>query len=253
MKLGIVDLSQIECRLLNYLAGQTDVVERFRTGEDPYIGIASQFYGRPITKEDKSERGAGKQAELMCGYVCGWKRFKAVARAGAYGPPVNLTDEEAMRFVNLYRQTHPAVVQLWEQGEWMLQALHDDATVQWGPTQIKNKKIYLPNGIPLHYILHQEDNEWKRRTRYGWTHIFGGKLVENWIQALARVVFSQALLRVWKRTQLRPVLISHDEGVYIIRHADELVPIVEEFKRPIAWLPDCPIDAEGVVAERYGK
>jgi hypothetical protein len=70
-----VDKSQIECRFLNYLAGQWDVVERFRRKEDPYVGIASMAYGERVYKakegdprfdEMLAKRGTGKQLELSC-------------------------------------------------------------------------------------------------------------------------------------------------------------------------------------------
>src|SRR5260370_22130583 len=138
-KLAIIDLSQIECRLLNTLAGQNDVVQKFRNGEDPYIGIASHFYGRAITKDDKFERGMGKQSELMCGYGCGAAKFRATAKIGAYGPPVDMSLEEATRFVQLYRQTHANVCIYWRAGEQILQMLYQGEQILWGPMQVKNK------------------------------------------------------------------------------------------------------------------
>src|SRR5271166_3445384 len=121
--LGVIDLAQIECRILNYLAGQEDVIEKFRKGEDPYVGIASAFYKRPITKNDQSERGTGKQAELSCGYGCGANKFQATAKLGVYGPPVNLSEEDADRFVKLYRETHQAVVGYWKEASRMISRL----------------------------------------------------------------------------------------------------------------------------------
>ncbi len=64
--LVVADESQIECRVLNWLAGQWDVIQRFANKEDPYIGIASQFYGFQVTKAHPKERGTGKQLELSC-------------------------------------------------------------------------------------------------------------------------------------------------------------------------------------------
>src|SRR5262249_24995951 len=103
--LAVVDSSQIECRILNEFAGQEDVIEKFRTGADPYIGIASQAYGRAITKEDKAERGTGKQLELSCGYGAGAATIQKTARLGTYGPPVHIDIETAERWKHLYRDT----------------------------------------------------------------------------------------------------------------------------------------------------
>jgi DNA polymerase-1 len=66
--LAPIDLAQIECRILNYLAGQEDVIEAFAEGRDLYSEGASRFYGRKITKQDKNERHLGKVLELGCGY-----------------------------------------------------------------------------------------------------------------------------------------------------------------------------------------
>jgi DNA polymerase len=82
--LAPVDSSQIEARCLNYLAGQWDVIERFREGKDPYTAIATQFYGEEIYKPAKGDprkaememkRGTGKQAELSCGYGSSGETF----------------------------------------------------------------------------------------------------------------------------------------------------------------------------------
>lgn len=253
-ELAIIDLSQIECRMLNTLAGQWDVVERFRNGEDPYANVASQFYQRPITKDDKFERGMGKQSELMCGYGCGPARFKAVARQGNYGPPVHLSDEEAHRFVYLYRNTHPAVVQYWNQANWILGMLHSGATVPWGPMTVANGWILLPGGIPLRYDLVNTVDGWRRKTRFGNVNIYGAKLIENIVQALARVAYSEAVSRVYTLHGHRPVLSSHDEAVYCVtRGREEAEPLLAEFKKPLPWLPACPVDAELIVSRRYEK
>src|ERR1700743_576883 len=118
--LAPIDLSQVECRVLAYLSGQQDQLEQFRIGADPYVDIASKFYGREITKKDAAERGTGKQAILSCGYGSGPPKFQATAKLGIYGPPVHLELIEAQKFVNLYRATHPEAVKYWRICEWVL-------------------------------------------------------------------------------------------------------------------------------------
>jgi len=95
-KLLKVDLSQIECRILNTIARQNDVVEKFRAGVDLYSELASQFYGFPVDKSKPAERGTGKQLELSCGYGAGGPTIVRTARAGTYGPPVYLSDERGV-------------------------------------------------------------------------------------------------------------------------------------------------------------
>src|SRR5260370_22117085 len=124
-KLGKIDLSQIECRILNTLAGQEDVIEKFRNGVDLYSELATKFYGSPVDKSKPAERGTGKQLELSCGYGAGGPTIVRTARAGTYGPPVYLTDAQGVQARDLYRGTHPRVVRLWETAGRMLWHLRD--------------------------------------------------------------------------------------------------------------------------------
>ena len=275
--LATADLSQIECRILNYLAGQDDVIEKFRAGADPYVGLASLFYGRPITKADAPERGTGKQAELSCGYGCGWRRFQAVARLGSYGPPVKLTDADSDRAVKLYRTTHPRVVKLWHGASCLLEPIANRLDWDFLPClQVADGKLYLPNGAWLNYQTLEwyqpkkiedtltaqgkpkppEDCFWRLKTRHGWQKMYGAKLVENFVQALARVVMSDAAIRI-ARAGLRPVLSSHDELSFLVKddshQAEALDFIKREMTRTPSWLPGMPIACEAALSPCYGK
>ncbi|HEX8838181.1 MAG TPA: DNA polymerase [Candidatus Acidoferrum sp.] len=257
-RLAIVDLSQIECRLLNLLAGQMDVVERFRKGEDPYVALASFIYGRPITKNDPTERGTGKQGELSCGYGCGWPKFKATAAAGTYGPPVQMSEADARRAVDAYRTTHPMVKQYWKEADTMLLRLSDKRYegVRWGPMVVENQRIKLPNGLILHYeTLEHGPDGFQMLTRRGeWTRMYGAKLVENVVQALARVIFTEALLRL---PEYRLAMMSHDEAVFILDGVEnvenDIAAISNAFRTPPKWLPDLPVECELTVDRIYSK
>jgi DNA polymerase bacteriophage-type len=261
--LATVDLAQIECRILNYLAGQTDVIDNFRNGHDPYVGIASAFYGRAITKADASERGTGKQAELSCGFGCGWKKFQRTAALGIYGPPVRLSDEDSQRAVGLYRATHPEVVRLWRSAENWLTAMNRGQVGEWGPMYVSGTGITLPNGSRLIYDTlewaeDETDRFWRIKLRSRWTKLYGAKLVENVVQALARVVMSQACARI-ASAGFRPVLSSHDEWTFLVENANESYVaeacefIAQEMKCTPDWLPGIPLDAELIVGDRYAK
>ncbi len=261
--LAAIDSSQIECRLLNFLAGQMDVVERFAKGEDIYVGIASQFYGRQITKTDGPERGTGKQLELSCGYGCGAARFKATAKLGIYGPAVELDDDRARDAVGLYRRTHGAVVSYWRQADTILVSLAKGETTTWGPLAIKDRKIYLPNGAPLIYDTlewHTDEGDqsyWRLLTRAGWVKMYGAKLVENVVQALARLVLSQAMIAIDKELDLPIVTCTHDEIVLLVKDDSKAQELVEAcvaiMKRAPTWLPGIPLDAEYTIGKRYAK
>jgi hypothetical protein len=263
------DESQVECRLLNFLAGQHDVVENFRNGRDPYIGIASQFYGRSITKNTPDERGTGKQAELSCGYGCGPPRFKTTASLGIYGPPVKLSIEDAERFVKLYRQTHQSVVAYWRDAEIVIRRIHNNEEFDWGPMHIRLRRIYLPNGAPIvldtldwhppaageieKAIASGKDDwsaaqpYWRIKTRKGWEKLYGAKLVELTTQGLARVIISQAMIRVVRRGY-RVVNSEHDSMWILIprdgREHAHLQIIMEEMRVSPAWLPGIPLEVE---------
>lgn len=257
-RLVIIDLAQIECRVLNWLAGQEDILTAFREGRDLYSEGASRFYGQPVTKADKLERHLGKTLELGCGYGMGWAKFQHTCRGGALGgAPISLDEGEARRAVASYRASHPAVVRLWKYADWMLAALHtQEQEIVWGPMRVRAAQIVLPNGAALDYSnLTIVDGEYATITRKGTTKIYGAKLVENVVQALSRVVLSQAMLKIiaagW-----RVVLTCHDELVMVapVEHAQEcLAECLQIMKTPPAWAAGLPLDAEGWVSERYSK
>ena len=248
------DLSQVECRLLNYLAGQDDVTEKFKRGLDPYTGIASEFYGRPITRNDPLERGTGKQAELSCGYGCGPPKFQATARLGIYGPPVILALDEAERFVALYRRSQSQVTNYWRDAEKIIGWLANGESGTWGPMRIADRRIWLPNGAPLIYDTLEwyvdddtGDRYWRMKTRNGWTKLYGAKLVEQTTQALARVLISQAMLRLIAKGYR--ICNSEHDSLWILipedGHEQQHMQIcIEEMSRTPEWLPGLPLAAE---------
>ena len=262
----VVDSSQIECRILNYLARQDDVIERFRRKEDPYVGIASKFYGREITKADKAERGTGKQLELSCGYGAGADSIVATAKRGTYGPPVQLTDAEGLNARNLYRNTHPRVVDLWGEGDQVLAFMGGPVK---GDTDWRVVKVHAngdgsgwiegPNQTRMLYVLEWDaiKEQWKRKTRRGWSKIWGGHLVENLIQYLARIDISDIMVEVKNSLfDLKLAWMSHDELVYVVPEGaaeERLAQVMALFRREPDWLPGIPLDCEGSLSKRYEK
>lgn len=252
-RLAKVDKSQIECRLLNAFAGQEDVLEKFRNKEDPYVGIASQFYGREITKADEAERGTGKQLELSCGYGAGTATIISTARKGTYGPPVYLSDTDGERAKLLYRDTHPQVTDLWRTAGRLISAIGGtNQPVQWGCVEVHTGQIIGPNGTRLRYpeLAYDSDaQEWRYKTRRGTTRLYGAKLVENVIQWLAWIAFQQDICRIGKESGLWPSIREHDAGTWVIpddQYAEQtLAYLVAEMSRPPSWMPDVPLDAEG--------
>lgn len=264
----VVDLSQIECRVLNLLAGEDSVLDAFREGRDLYSEGASRFYGRTITRNDKTERHLGKVLELGCGFGMGDFKLRATCAQGALGgPPIHLSEVEAQTAIQSYRNSHTGVVQYWKDAGRMISRLAGGETTEWGPMLVSTGKITLPNGCPLLYPdleFDQEWQAWRYRTRNGWAKTYGGKLTENVVQALARLVLSQAVLRIKKRLakshslqycQL-PALLTHDDGVWLPKkeHTTEVVAVIEEeMTREPTWLPGIPLACETFVGDRYEK
>jgi len=266
------DASQMECRLLNAIAGQDDVTERFRLHADPYTALATAFYGEKIYKpkegdpryaEMEQKRGTGKQGELSCGYGAGGPTIKATARKGAYGPPVYMTDEEALRLRDTYRSTHPYVVNLWNEAGDVLKKMHAGMEFDWNVVHIQDKMMWLPNGVPLRYDTlewHEADDGDKyfrlRTRRNGWTKIYGAKFVENLIQALRNVFIRQAWAECISAGLDNCVTMEHDKLVFVVReHEAEaaLAFVKQAMSRAPAWLPNIPLDSEGYISHTLAK
>lgn len=287
-KLVIIDLSQIECRILNAACGQDDVVEMFKNNVDIYCRNASMLYGFEVNKQDHPlERGTGKQIELSCGYGCGDAKFQATAALGIYGPPVKLSLEESHGAVMFYRDSHPEVVMTWHEA--------NDILKYWGTYGAENTRFELmgliidnglarlPSGLCLdyrtvtydnvigqHMFHHQksharqvgdippdgEAERWQWYYKRGYRKIYGAKMVEQLTQALAAVYYRQCVNRVYIQLNLRPAMSSHDEAVYVVPagRADELAAAIHKrFTIPPKWLPNLPVAAETIVSEVYSK
>ena len=264
-----VDAAQVECRGVNWLAGQQDVLDKFASGRDIYSENASSFYGHPVVKVKEKDdpamyakRHLGKTIELGCGYGMSSGKFQIICRQGALGgPPIFLSEDEAKGAVNLYRQTHKAVVALWRQGDTMLEALAAGASCDWGPLKIHRNAIWMPNGSPLWYRgleRHQGARgklEWTINRGRGPSRVYGALVVENITQALfSGLLIREAMLRIGERYPV--VLQVHDDITYLApeAEADEALAFgLEEMKRVPAWCPGIPLDAEGGHSDRYDK
>lgn len=271
--LAPIDLSQIEFRILSWLAGQTHILDALRRGEDPYIDLATKVYGFQVTKQHPNERGTGKQLKLSCGFQAGAKTIQNTARLGIYGPPVKIDIEEATRWRDIYREDNPEVVAYWAEGGRMISRLAGGDPTEWGPMLIRDGKIYGPGGTHLDYRTLEfykpteeeiwtdspwpnRDGWWRYRTRHGWAKLYSGKLVENVVQWLARIVMSQAMNRI-VRLGYRVVNTTHDELLILIpkdgKESQHLETCMTEMRRTPDWLPGIPLDCEGSLGERYSK
>ena len=109
--LYVVDLSNIEARMLAWLSKEADLLDAFAAGRDVYSEFASQIYGYPVTKANKLERYVGKTAILGLGYGMGPDKFKDTLKNGK--PSVDIGDSTAISIVAQYRAMYPNIPMLW--------------------------------------------------------------------------------------------------------------------------------------------
>ena len=258
---GVIDAAQIQCRLLNYCAGQNDKVDDFRNGRDPYVGVATEFYGYEVNKNDHPEqRQVGKKLELACGFAAGAPKIRTMLRIAG----IHVTELESVRARDAYRKTHPAVVNYWKTASEMLNHIADGSEAEWGPMQIKDHALLLPNGLPiLHHGLEwyidpekKFKHGWRCKTRNGWEFQGGPKLIENAMQGLERAHIAVVTIQI-KRMGYRVVGNDHD-GIWVLIPKDgfqeeHLERCREKMKIPPVWLPGIPLDADASLGQRYSK
>ena len=249
----VADASQIECRLLNVLAGQHDKVEEFRQKLDPYVAVASRFCGFPVTKQDHPElRQAGKVVELQSGFGSGGPKIAATLRKNG----VPCTDEQGMDWRDAYRNTHKAVINLWYEADEVLKKLHAGLSFSWKCVDIRDKRIYLPNGLPLIYdTLEMHEDEWRLKTRKGYAKMYGAKLVENLIQALSATHTRGAWLAC-TQAGMKMVSMEHDKLIAVVpesQGAQALAFMQAALAREPEWLPGIPLDSEGYISRSFSK
>lgn len=265
----VVDASQIECRILNQFAGQKDVIQRFKNNEDPYVHIASQFYGETIYKPSKDDprkqeleakRGTGKQLELSCGYGAGDETIQTTAKLGIYGPPVYMPLQEAGRAKELYRSTHVQVTRLWSTAGRLIARLAGGPPMDWDyGVSIRDGRLYGPGGQWIDYTTLKYDKElksWVFKKRNGWKTIWGGFLVENLIQFLARIHLSETMVRLQRAGIPKICLCTHDDIFAIVPERDGqawLDYMIQELSTSPEWMPEVPLAAEGDIGRTYGE
>jgi len=258
------DSSQIEARTLAWLAGQDDLVKAFEEGEDVYKIMASAIYGKRIEEITKDERFVGKTTILGAGYGMGATKFQAQLKN--FG--VEVEAEEAQRIINTYRNTYPKITQLWKDAGTALKAILQGQMTQLGRggvLQIHGKQgIYLPNGLYIRYpnLRLYESEEGKAEIVYDTkkgkqvipNRIYGGKMIENVCQALARIIIGEQMLMVAKKYKV--VMTVHDAIALIapeheVDTAKEYVELCMRL-RP-KWAQELPLNCEAGYGRSYGE
>lgn len=258
-KIVVGDSSNIELRVAMAAAGEKEVMAKIENGVDLYCDFATKLFGREITAENEMERKLGKIAMLSLQYGAGAATFKEMVRLQA---KKILTDEEAQQIVELYRAVHKQVGNLWTHcGNNVLSAIHNRTLLygvdvnSWALTTIDGFAVPGSPGV-CYYDLKLSGNE-------GWTYqsgktrvkIYGGKVVENLCQYLARQIVMWQTARINERF---PVALSvHDEVVCVVpdRKVEECVSyMTESLSLAPKWCRGAiPLACEVGVGASYGS
>jgi DNA polymerase I-like protein with 3'-5' exonuclease and polymerase domains len=263
-----VDSAQIEARVVAWLAGQEDLLVDFRNSVDIYSKFASIVYGKPVTKADKVERFVGKTCILGLGYGMGPDKFQGTLKIGQGGISVAMETDEAKQTVTTYRTKYAMIAQIWKDAQKALEKMAQGFETTFGvgiELQCSPEGIHLPNGTMVRYPnLRKSGDGYEYDGRYGAVKIYGGKVVENVVQALARiVVFDQmAKIDMEMRKNDNPAadcrykvaLTVHDEVVAVVPKAAAqwaLEFMTSTMSVPPKWCADLPVSCEGDIGENY--
>jgi len=256
------DSSQIEARVLAWLAGQEDLVSAFANGEDVYIKMAAVIYGIPEEQVTKAQRFVGKTTILGCGYGMGAIRFaEQLLSFGTF-----MEAEEARRVVSIYRDANWKINTLWRDCQNMLVEMSRGTAVSLGPNGIvrsvetqSGMGILLPSGLVMRYDdLGYEQGvrgpEFSYKTRRGRTRIYGGKVTENVCQAIARCIIGDQMLAIAKKYKV--ALTVHDSVVCCVPENElkEATAFVEGcMSTTPSWAEGLPITCESDNGKSYGE
>ena len=274
-KLLVADFAAIEARVLGWLAGSEKMLNQFRNGEDLYKDMASNIYRVDVKDVTAEQRQLGKAAILGAGYGMGKVKFYETCLSWG----IKVDEELAATAINTYRQTYHQVRKLWyDQEKAAHTAVRTGNRVECGKTiwfmQDDFLKCQLPSGRCLHYykpeLKHShfwmKQNDWGESIELSYlaekmgkafrNGTYGGKLVENITQAVARDLMAEAMLRI-EDEGFNIVLSVHDELIAEIPQQTALQNPLERFCNLMAatpdWAKDCPVEAEGWEGINYKK
>ena len=302
-QLVVGDLSQIEPRVLAWLADYDDMLDIFRAGGDPYAAFGSQMFNIPgMTKDSHPDlRQSAKSALLGCGYMLGWAAFASQLMVGFLGaPPVrynkdfarklgvdsayverfidwedNLkkmaeiphtcTDSEllihcvaAKKIIDIYRSTAHPVASFWEMCSGLIpSSLVQGREFRYKCVVFRKGEIELPNGMKLLYpdLRQVKDDKGRAQWVYGpdATKLYAGKITNNIVQGVARIVMTDGMLRVAKRYPVKGTV--HDELIAVAPDAeveDAKTWVLAQMTMEPRYMPGIPLNADGGAHRRYG-
>ena len=252
------DSSQIEARVLAWWAGQDDVTAQFARGEDVYSIFASKIYKKTITKANPVERFVGKTCILGLGYGTGAEKLRHTLKTSP--PGADLPIEQCKEIVSVYRSANYRIPELWRECDLALKTMMSGDFAPFfldshGCVLVTPEGIKLPNGLYIRYANLRLNDEGKMiyDSRKGPVNIWGGAMVENIVQALARIIVGEQLRSI---NRVYPLALTvHDAGLWVIHK--NLIKSAEKFiesemSTAPGWAKGLPVTCEFKSAERYG-
>lgn len=260
----ISDFSAIEARVLAWLAGEQWVLDAFENGEDIYCRTASRMFGIPVEKHGVNGhlRQKGKIATLACGYQGALGALKAMG-----GIEMGLSEDELQSIVDSWREANPNIVSLW----WDIDSVVKRVVKTRSKEEYKNLVISYEKGILFIELPSKRRLAYPKAkigmNRFGgesvvyegivvgnkWDKIesYGGKFVENIVQAIARDILAEAMMRLEKKG-FNIVMHIHDE-VVIESDSSSIEEVNQIMSLVPSWAPGLILDADGFESKFYKK
>jgi len=250
------DSSQIEARVLAWLAGETTILRLFAEKKDVYKHMASAIFCIPEDEVTADQRFIGKTTVLGAGYGMGGVKFQM--QLASMGKDVDL--DSCKHIIRAYRAANPFISQWWN---WLTTTVMANM-IQNKPSDIDTvglmqlspfTGILLPNGLYQNYpeLTRHSNGEYTYMTRMGPNKLYGGKIAENLCQAVARCIIGEQMVQIEKR--YRVALTVHDAIACVVREeeADEARAYIEKCMRTApAWAQGLPLNCESGMARNYG-
>jgi DNA polymerase len=207
-----------------------------------------------MRKLQKAQRFIGKTSQLGLIFGVGAAKLREAVRAGS---GTDLGEVESKRIVDLYRETYKGVVAFWKVCQQVIDSMVVDDYYAFGNNNLYklegNKGVKLPSGLYMHYphlMLGADDKTnstgYFYKVRNGYDRLYGGKLTNNLVQATARCIMAEAMIRISKKYKI--ALCVHD-ALYIVVEEDKaqqaLDYVISEMCQEPTWMPGIPLAAEG--------
>lgn len=275
------DFSAVEARIICWLAGQDDILEKWRKGEDLYKWMASHVYDIPIEQVDADQREVGKRIILGCGFQMGWKKFQTSCRIQYQ---LELSKEICQKGVKLFRALCKKISSYW----YFLNDKAKDAVrfpgTRQGPFIVRKISgipfllFYLRSGRALAYphpkleLLpwtpdKEEDTDGEPETQFrenvtywgelpnhswGRVKLYGGKFAENETQATAADFMAHGAVNA-ERQGMEPFMLVHDQGL-ALRNRNQTAKDFEAALGVLpAWAIGFPMKVEAKITTYYKK